>query len=130
MKMLGQRWHYRIGNNFVNVDNAFSWLGWAQERLIINDEFVQQAGAWFGMRRSFDEAWLSSIDDAELNVKMISTISGIACKVKMSGKTIEPEELFSVSWTGLRGLWPPEQDWTKTEAFLWDTRKIKDNGVK
>jgi len=45
---------------------------------------------------------------------------GIACDVFISGELIKPEALFTVSWTGVRGGWPPEHDWLKTDNFFWE----------
>ncbi len=119
MRFHGQRWRHRVGNSVVNVDNAFSWMGWAQERMMVNDEVVQQAGQWFAMRRSFDEPWLTLIGDDVLKVKLRSTLSGLTCGAEVSGEAIKPEALFQVSWTGVRGDWLPEQNWLETKAFLF-----------
>lgn len=50
--MLGQRWVYRVGNSVVCVDNGFAWIGWAQERMVVNDETVQSSTAGSGRART------------------------------------------------------------------------------
>lgn len=119
MEIHGQRWRYRVGNTLVNVDNAFSWTGWAQERLIVNEETVQQSGQWFGFRRAFDEPWLTSIGEDELRVRLRSKLMGISCEAELAGEKIDPDALFETSWAGTKGSWPNEQDWVQTDAFSW-----------
>lgn len=120
MKMLGQRWQYRLENSLVKVDNAFSWIGWGQERMIINDETVQRAGQWFGFKRSFDEPWITPVGDDELQIRLRARIGRLDCKVEIAGTEISSEALFEVSWSGNKGSWPREQDWLETESFIWD----------
>jgi hypothetical protein len=118
MHILGQRWQYRVGNALVHVDNAFSWIGWAQERLVVNGETVEAAGAWFSFRRSFAEPWLTLIGDDELKVDLKSRVSGIDCRVTLAGEALEAEELFEAKWSG-KGSWPAEESWTSTRRSTW-----------
>lgn len=117
MRIHGQRWQYRVGNALVHVDNAFSWTGWAQERLVVNFETVEAAGAWFSFRRSFAEPWLTRIGEDELRVVLKSRLSGIDCGVTLAGEPLEAEALFEAKWSGAKGSWPPEEDWMPTERF-------------
>ena len=120
MKMMGQRWQFRIDNHVVNVDNAFSWWGWGQERLLINQESVKATGQWFVFRRSFAEPWLTRIGEDELTVKMRSTIGGIDCRVRLAGEELEPDTLYQLTWRGDRNSWPVSHEWEETDAFFWD----------
>lgn len=122
MRFQGQRWRYRIGNTLVHVDNAFSWTGWAQERLIVNGETVQQAGGWFGIRRAFDEPWLTPIDEDELRIRLRSRLWSVSCEAELSGEPVVPEALFETAWTGAKGGWPGEHAWVETDAFTWRSR--------
>ncbi|KQM90075.1 MULTISPECIES: hypothetical protein [Sphingomonas] len=40
MRLIGQRWEFQIGNTVIQVDNAFSWTLWGQERMLVNGEQV------------------------------------------------------------------------------------------
>jgi hypothetical protein len=104
-----------VGNALVHVDNAFSWTRWAQERLVVNLETVESAGAWFAIRRSFAEPWLNRIGDDELKVDLKSTIRGITCHVTLAGEALQAEELFEAKWSGGKGSWPPEDSWVPTK---------------
>lgn len=120
MKLHCQRWLFEIGNSVVKVDNAFSLLGWAQERLIVNDEIAGQAGQWFAMRRNFAEPWLSMLGDSELKVSMFARVGSVECVVELDGERLEPALLQEATWSGRRGLWPDEQAWRETVNFVWD----------
>lgn len=119
MKMHGQRWRYRVGNAVVNVDNAFSWIGWGQERLVVNNEPVQMAGAWFGLKRSFGEPWLTLVGEDELRVTLRSKMMGIGCAVTLADRPVEPDACFEAIWSGGKGYWPEEQVWAQTRDLKW-----------
>ncbi len=117
--MLGQRWEYRIGNSIVMIDNAFSWSGWAQERLVVNGETVRQAGGWMGVYRSFGESWLTQLGEGELRAVLSSRMMGIACSVTLDRVPVEPEALWEASWRGGRHAWPPETEWSEARGNKW-----------
>lgn len=117
MKMNGQRWRYRIGNHLVDVDNGFAWIGWAQERMVVNGETLHHTGAWFSFRRSFEEPWLTPIGDDELSIDMRSTLTGIVCDATIAGEPLEPEALYEAAWSGGKGNWPEDEDWIETKQF-------------
>ena len=116
MKIHGQRWRYQLANAEVFVDNAFSWLGWAQERMLVNGEVVQSVGSWFSFKRNFKEPWLTLSGDGEIEVLMRSTLTGVDVELRLDGEVVEHEELFEVAWH-VRGTWPDPDKWTKTEQF-------------
>ena len=122
MRILGQRWEYRIGNSIVMVDNAFSWSGWGQERLVVNGETARQAGGWFGIYRSFNESWLTQLGEGELRAVLTVRLRGIACAVTLDGQPVEPEAYWTASWKGGRYDWPPETDWSEALARSWIVR--------
>lgn len=119
MKLMGQAWRYRVGNSIVRVENAFSWTGWAQERLVVNGETAQQAGAWFGFRRTFSEDWLTPIGEGELTVSMRSRVDGISCALKLDGVDIEPEALLEARWSGRRQSWIEPEAWSLAKPNSW-----------
>lgn len=116
MKIYGQRWRFQLANTEVHIDNAFSWFGWAQERVLINGELAHSAGGWLVFKRSFKEPWLTFTGDGELSIKMFSTALGVEVKVELEGKALEYEELYEVNWNG-RGRWPDEAAWNKVNKF-------------
>jgi hypothetical protein len=117
MKIHGQRWRYQLANTEINVDNGFSWLGWAQERLQVNGEVAQSAGGWLVFRRSFKEPWLTPTGDGEVSIQMRPSAStGIQVDLRLDNTPVEYVELFESTWTG-RGSWPEETDWIKIDRF-------------
>lgn len=116
MKIHGQRWRYQLANTEVFVDNAFSWFGWAQERMLINGEVSQSVGSWFSFKRNFNEPWLTLSGDGEIEILMRSTLTGVDVELRLDGEVVEHEELFETAWHG-RGAWPDEGLWIKTEQF-------------
>lgn len=118
MKLWGQRWRYDIGNARVNADNAYSWNGWCQERLVVNDETVQSSGGWFYFRRSYSEPWLTRLGDEHLTVALKSGASSIHCHAQLGQETLLPDQVFGADWTGNSHSWPLEELWVPEERFL------------
>jgi hypothetical protein len=111
MRLLGQRWEYQIGNSLVFVDNAFSWLGWGQERLLVNGEAAGAAGGWFVTRRKFREGWITRIGEGELLATLSARTLGIACTLRLDGDVQEPVGRWQARWSGGRGTWPDVNAW-------------------
>ena len=116
MKLHGQRWRYQLANTEIFVDNAFSWFGWAQERLLINGEVAQSVGSWLSFKRSFDEPWLTRSGDGVIEVLMRSKLNEISVELRLDDELVEHEELFEAAWYG-KGLWPNSEMWIQTEKF-------------
>lgn len=116
MKIHGQRWLYRVGNAEVIVDNAFSWIGWGQERWVINGETVRATAGWFVFRRTFDEPWLTPLGEGMLAAALRSQMTGIACVVTLDGEAQPCDALFEATWSG-RGAWPESAAWTQVDSF-------------
>jgi hypothetical protein len=110
-RLIGQRWVFDEGNARIVVDNAFSWLGLAQERLVVNGETVQKARAVFSTRRDFLEPWLTLVGDEELRVALKSRILSISCTVTLGGRILTPVQHLTAQWTGIHGSWPEEDQW-------------------
>lgn len=123
MQLIGQGWIYRVGNSLIRVENAFAWLGWAQERLVVNDEPVRSAGAWYGLSRDFKEDWLTPTGEGELPVRLTSRLNGISCDAWLDGVEIEPEALRVARWRGDRNSWAPAEAWTPAGKHAWIVRK-------
>lgn len=109
--MICQRWTYRVGNSTVMVDNAFNWLGWAQERLRVNDETVQDSQGMFRTHQAYAEPWLTMIGEGELSVRMSARILSIQCVLLLNGERLEPETYMAARWSGPKNSWPSEADW-------------------
>ena len=122
MRLIGQRWEYRVGNSIVLVDNAFSWSGWGQERLIVNDETVGSAGGWFGLFRSFRKDWLTRFVEGDLKVALSSRLKGIACELTLDGEPVLTEAFWEAAWLGTRGAWPDETAWNEAAERGWFAR--------
>lgn len=116
MKMLGQRWVYRVGNSVICVDNGFAWIGWAQERMVVNDETVQSSDGWFRMRQDFFEPWIVPNGEGVLTVKLVSQLMGIACSANLEGEPLEPVQTLKSNWSGPKRSWPGEADWAPAGA--------------
>ena len=119
MKLMGQRWQYRVGNSVVNVDNAWSWTFWAQERLCVNDEIVRRSGGFLVLRRSFKEPWLTMMGEDELSVQLMTAVQAVHCKVTLAGEDLEPDGLYEATWRGARHVWPQEADWVETDEMTF-----------
>lgn len=116
MKLHGQRWLYRLGNTEIVVDNAFNWWGWGQERWLINGDVIRETGAWFEIKRAFDQPWLSPLGDGALAVELRSRLTGVDCSLKLDGEAVDPDALFEASWRGRRS-WPAANHWKEAADF-------------
>ena len=111
MKLIGQRWEYRIGNHLVHVDNAYSASGWSQERLVVNLETVQERGGWFHFLRLFAEPWLTPLGHDSLKVTLRSGVMRINCSVEVGGAQLDAERTLGSEWYGPARSWPTEEGW-------------------
>ena len=111
MRLIGQRWEYRIGNALVYVDNAYTYSLWGQERLLVNDEEVKASSGWSRFLQHYREPWLTDIGEGELKVRLRSGLGGIACTVWLDGERVEPTQRYEAQWTGPAYSWPAEEHW-------------------
>ena len=123
MKLIGQRWRYRVGNSQVDVDNGFSWSLRGQERLSINGAVVRKTGGRLRLFQRYAEPWLTPLGDGQLSVVLRARRLGIACMVTLDGEPVEPEQLFEVRWAGTGGDWPEESAWQPVVASTWIARQ-------
>lgn len=117
MKMLGQRWIYRVGNSVVCIDNAFAWIGWSQERMVVNDETVQSSDGWWRMRQDYFEPWIIPGGEGVLTVKLVSEMLSIACSADLDGQPLKASETSKAEWSGPKGSWPDEAEWKPIEPY-------------
>lgn len=127
MRLIGQAWVYRVGNSIVRVENAFAWIGWAQERLVINEETAKSAQGWFGAKRDFDEDWLTPTGEGVLKVRLLAGLMGIHCRVTLDDQGIEPEALEAAVWSGAKGEWPAPKAWEPAGDKRWHASPIPPN---
>ncbi len=113
--MLGQRWTYRIGNSVIRIDNGFAWIGWAQERMIVNDETVQSSDGWFRTRQDYFEPWIVPGGEGLLTIKLVSGLMSIHCSASLDDAPLEPAETFNAKWSGPKRSWPGETEWLPAE---------------
>jgi hypothetical protein len=111
MKLLGQRWVFQIGNSVVCIDNAFAWIGWAQERMVINDEIVQSTDGWFRLRQDYLEPWIVPGGEGLLTVKMVARMMDVACSADLDGQPLVPVQMLKAKWSGPKRSWPEEAEW-------------------
>lgn len=111
MKLHGERWVYRIGNSVIRVDNGFAWVGFAQERMVVNDETVQSHEGWFALRQDFFEPWIVPGGEGVLKVTMLAGLMRVHCRAELDGVVIQPAETSKTTWSGPKGSWPPEEAW-------------------
>ncbi len=111
MKLYGQRWVYRIGNQTVTVDNGFSWTFWGQERMLVNDEAAHETDGFMVQSRSYQEGWLTPVGDAMLRVSLTSGIFSIICEARLDENRLLPDECFVTAWQGEKGSWPDNSSW-------------------
>lgn len=119
MRILGQRWTYRIGNTLVEVDNAFSWSMWGQERMIVNGEVVQQSSGGMRFHQQYKEPWLTATGEGELKIELKARGMGIACAATLDGEHVYPEATATARWRGPRHSWPDADDWESRPSGNW-----------
>lgn len=111
MKLIGQRWIYRLGNSTVVIDNAFSWIGWSQERMIVNDETVQSSQGWLRTRHNYLEPWIVPGGEGLLTIRMAAVMLTVECSAELDGVSLEPTEALEARWSGPKRSWPEATEW-------------------
>lgn len=111
MRLHGQRWIYRIGNQTVTVDNAFSWSLWGQERMLVNDEVAHSASGTMVYSRQFDEEWLTPVGEGTVQVRITGGLVSLICETTLDGNRLFPDECFVTAWNGPRNNWPENSMW-------------------
>ena len=122
MRLVGQRWHYRIGNSQVDVDHAFAHTLWAQERLRINGQTLFVGGGRWRLFKLWNQPWMTPLDEGLLSVTLRSKLLGMACCVELEGREVEPEALFEATWRAAPHDWPGESRWVECHHATWVAR--------
>jgi hypothetical protein len=115
MRLIGQRWEFQIGNTVIQVDNAFSWTLWGQERMLVNGEQVHASSGRMRFSQKYQEPWLTSFGDGELKVWLRSTTTKLRCSASLDGEPIPTTVMYAKNWQGLAGSWPKEEEWQKQQ---------------
>lgn len=117
MRLMGQRWVYRVGTTTIHVDNAFSAWGRGNERLVIDGVIHCQETSW--MKRSTVMTRPVLVDGIERRFE--ATVRGgvvrMFCDATVDGQSISPERILEADWKGSLESWPGEEDW-KAEGWI------------
>jgi len=113
MRLIGQRWEFQIGNTMVEVDNAYSWTLWGQERLLVNGEQVHASNGRMRFSQKYREPWLTPFGDGELKVWLRSTATQIRCSASLDGEEVPVTAMCDTDWEGPAGSWTTEDKWEK-----------------
>lgn len=116
MRLHGTRWEYRIGNHLVYVDNSFCFIGWAGERLVVNDETVQETSGWFRMAETFFEPWILPHGDGQLEARLRAAVMSVTCELLLDDQHQTPVAIYDHVWNGPARSWPATEDWVQREA--------------
>lgn len=111
MKLYGQRWVYRIGNQTVTVDNAYSWSMWGQERMLVNDETAHSERGSMVFSRNFQEEWLTALGEGMVRVSITGAVVSMVCETTLDGNRLIPDECFVTVWNGDGTNWPEDSMW-------------------
>ncbi|MGJ3231568.1 MAG: hypothetical protein ACFE0P_07205 [Oceanicaulis sp.] len=109
LTLRGKRWLYDIGGRRVSVENAWSWTGWAQERVVVDGESVRETGEEMKTRRRFTVPVEETRLNAPLEIDMRAKGFWIDCRMRYGDELIEPIDVQYGNWRGERGDWPPAE---------------------
>ncbi|MFC5343105.1 hypothetical protein ACETK8_08675 [Brevundimonas staleyi] len=117
MRLMGQRWIYRVGATTIHVDNAFDAWGRGNERMVVDGVVHGQATSW--MKRSTVIAAPVIVDGIERRFE--ATVRGgvvrMFCEATLDGAPIEPAGILETDWKGAIDSWPDENAW-KAEGWI------------
>lgn len=114
MKVSGQRWEYQIGNTNIIFENAWSWRGYSQERVRVNNEIIKDRKGWFWLIWSKSEVATFKILDEEyaviIGVQYKDADSNIYSRIITETEVFEPESFIEAKWDTKDYPWPPDPD--------------------
>ena len=114
MQVSGQRWEYQIGNTNIIFENAWSWRGYSQERVRVNDEGIKDRQGWFWLIWSKSEVATFKILDEEyaviIGVQYTDADYNIYSRIITETEVFEPQGFIEAKWDTKAYLWPPEPD--------------------
>ena len=114
MRVRGQRWEFQIGNNVVIVENAWSWLGYSQERIRVNDEIIKDRAGWFWVIISKSEIASFEILDEDhaviVGINYTDADHQIYCRIITETEIHTPQAFTEAKWDTETYKWPPDPD--------------------
>ena len=114
MRVKGQRWEFRIGNNQLIVENASHWSGYSQERVRLNDAIISKREGWGWVVISktilaeFDLLDVPHAVVVGVSVNATKTDAFIYARVITEDHVYEPETMTEARWDTKTYLWPPD----------------------
>lgn len=110
MQLRGKRWTYWVNGHRLYVDNAWSWSGWTQERVLLEGRTVASAGVDLstdgGLNGGFELTPKETGFAQTLKIALRSGLFGMKCKVWFGDRLIKPEAVETANWQGRKGEWP------------------------
>ena len=114
MRVRGQRWEFQIGNNIIIVENAWSWLGYSQERVRLNDEIIKDREGWFWFILSKTEIAAFTILEEEhavvVGISYSESDYQLYCRVITETEIHEPQSFTQAKWDTNSHKWPPDPE--------------------
>lgn len=116
MRLIGQRWRYCVGNAKIDVDHAFSWTFWSQDRLRVDERTVLSSGARWRPLKLWTQPWLTPVGEGTFAVTLRSRVLGMACSAELDGQDLTPDAIYEARWFSEPYGWPPEEYWKECES--------------
>ncbi len=117
MRLMGQRWIYRIGATTIHVDNAFEAWGRGNERLVVDGVVHGQQTSW--MKRQTTMTHAVTVDGVErlFSATVRGGVVRMFCDATLDGEPIMPAGILEAEWKGALDSWPDENGW-KAEGWI------------
>jgi len=108
MKLRGKNWVYQIEGRRLDVENAWSWTLWAQERVVFDGRCLRKTRGFLATERAFllkpEETGLSE----RLHINMFSGLMRVHCRVRLGSRPIPAYRVETGVWRAERGRWRGE----------------------
>ena len=108
MELRWKRWIYQVEGRRLDVENAWSWTLWAQERVVFDGRSLRKTGGYLNTERSF----LLKPDETGLNepvrIVLFSGLIRIHCRVRLGARVLQAYRVEQGQWRTQRGRWPGE----------------------
>jgi hypothetical protein len=108
MRLRGKRWIYQVEGRRLDVENAWSWSMWAQERIIFEGRVVRKTGGYFTNDRSFSLTPYETGLTEHLHVSMFAGFFKVNCQVTLGHQRLTADRVEYGAWRADRGAWPGE----------------------
>lgn len=114
MRVTGQRWEFKLGNNHLIVENAWHWMGYSQERVRLNGETIKKREGWgwwvIGNTILVEFDLLDVSHAVVVGIEYTETNYTIHARVLTSDTIHKPDDWSLASWDTRTYLWPPDPD--------------------